>query len=757
MLRPNVLTGKLPTGSDVPCSLHECTKEELLAYFENAYDLDEWLFTSLKDEECFYKCPDRLRLPLVFYFCHTAVLYIHKLTMAGLIKDRVDENFEAMFETGVDEMSWDDTENYRMGGAYKWPPIEKITEYRKKVREIVRSVIQNLELTLPVTEDSPCWSVWLAIEHERIHLETSSVLIRQMPIDMVSRPVGWKYGPLAMDKPVLSNPMIIQKSRDIVLGKHGDCSVWGWDNEYGRLELSIPAFEASKYMITNREMLDFVQAAGYNTKKYWSEDGWKWRSYTQVKHPMFWVCNENCKSNCGSALKEYSHCNFGVSAATTNGDHHNNGAKYGLRLMFDVVALPADWPVEVNFHEAQAFCRWKGNGYRLITEAEQVIIRELEKFNDSDITLDPIYSKKSEKKYNFNMYYGSSTPVNMYPPTKSGFCDTLGNVWEWVEDHFNGFPGFTLNKYYHDYSAPGLDGSHGVIVGGSWISTGNEASRFSRFGFRRHFMQHAGFRVARTLDGKKTPVMVVKSPAIKTNPQEPDFSKSVSSCGVKLVKWDSSNIYYTEKDSTKVVEMAVENFCPMDKNFAQHSSFNEKICSTASKAAKGIPTSQVLLVGCAAGKLAFDLSAYFEKVVACDPSTCGIYIAQQLKENGKFTLDPDVFSSCESVKNSIETVLKVPENSIPEKVQFKQLSWLPYEFRGIDLIICTILDRDQKGEGWLLRIKDLLNGIEGGTAIIVSSWPALNMHADFNPFRLLSEEKFEFVRETQYITVWQAA
>lgn len=38
------------------------------------------------------------------------------------------------------------------------------------------------------------------------------------------------------------------------------------------------------------------------------------------------------------------------------------------------------------------------------------------------------------------------------------------------------------------------------LKGGSWISTGDEASKFARFAFRRHFVQHAGFRIARSLE-----------------------------------------------------------------------------------------------------------------------------------------------------------------------------------------------------------------------------------------------------------------
>ena len=35
----------------------------------------------------------------------------------------------------------------------------------------------------------------MGMEHERIHIETSSVLIRQLPLYMVSVPDGWKTAP----------------------------------------------------------------------------------------------------------------------------------------------------------------------------------------------------------------------------------------------------------------------------------------------------------------------------------------------------------------------------------------------------------------------------------------------------------------------------------------------------------------------------------------------------------------------------------
>lgn len=87
----------------------------------------------------------------------------------------------------------------------------------------------------------------------------------------------------------------------------------------------------------------------------------------------------------------------------------------------------------------------------------------------------------------------------MYPSNNQGFNDVFGNVWEWTEDHFNGFPGMKTHFLYDDFSTPCFDGRHNIIMGGSWASTGDECSHFARFMFRRHFYQHCGFRLARSV------------------------------------------------------------------------------------------------------------------------------------------------------------------------------------------------------------------------------------------------------------------
>ena len=83
-------------------------KEEIRTYFNHTFDLYETLFNCLSTEEAFYKKGTPLRHPLIFYYGHTAVFYVNKLSVAKLIPKRVNANIESMLAIGVDEMSWDD-------------------------------------------------------------------------------------------------------------------------------------------------------------------------------------------------------------------------------------------------------------------------------------------------------------------------------------------------------------------------------------------------------------------------------------------------------------------------------------------------------------------------------------------------------------------------------------------------------------------------------------------------------------------------
>ncbi|MBH8561587.1 5-histidylcysteine sulfoxide synthase [Nostoc sp. CENA67] len=439
------------TSYQVP-RLDDCSSQSLLNYFANSWEIEEKLMKSLVGEDTFYLKPDPLRNPLIFYLGHSAVFYINKLIRVGLIKNRINSQYETLFEIGVDPETPTEL-NAAMQGV-SWPDVEKVWQYRDKAREAITKVIQDTRLHLPINQQHPFWALLMGIEHSRIHFETSSMLLRQLPVDRLKRPQGWNYAP--SNGKIPNNEMRLIPGGMVKLGKPQDDFTYGWDSEYGDRTVEVKPFLASKYLITNAEFLEFVQAGGYKNSEYWNAESWNWKQLHNVEHPKFWIpCQDG----------------------------------YRYRATFDEIDLPLDWPVEVNYYEAIAFCRYKGSEIRLMSEAE---------WNQALLTS---VDKRLSTSYNLNLQFISPSPVGMYELANSacGLYDLRGNVWEWLGDTFNSLPGFQPHPLYEDQAAPFFDGKHQIMLGGSWATNGSMALPTYRNWFRPYFYQHAGFRIAQDL------------------------------------------------------------------------------------------------------------------------------------------------------------------------------------------------------------------------------------------------------------------
>ena len=450
----NAIKEKVILKNKKPPFINQLTRENLKDYFNNTWELYEMLFSSIKSDKTFYLSPDPLRNPLVFYLGHTAAFYINKFKMAGLIDKGVHEDWDHLFAVGVDP---DLPENLDI--ASTWPTIPEVRAYRKIIFNIVHEVIDTIDLSnQPISQDNPVWALLMAFEHDRIHFETSSMLIRQLDSDLVERPDVWEYAPTLGNSS--STEWIEMEGGNVSLGKPDTSYIYGWDNEFGSLSVTVEPFKATKNLITNAEFYDFVTANGYKNQDFWTTEGWEWKNRTNTDYPKFWVKKD------------------------TN---------FLYRAMFDEMSMPTDWPVEINMHEAQAYCNWKNDGSRLLSEAEFLLIAREGTVEDED----PLFSED----HNLDFAYGSPTPVGYMKNsvTASGFNDIYGNVWDWLNDDFYALPGFEIHPWYEEFSAPYMDSEHGMMAGGAWATTGTGASKYYRLWFRRHFFQHAGFRLAKTI------------------------------------------------------------------------------------------------------------------------------------------------------------------------------------------------------------------------------------------------------------------
>ncbi len=427
---------------------------QMRRYFANGWILGECLFAALADEEAFYLRPYHgLRHPLIFYYGHGAVFYINKLRQSGVLDRGINPQFEALFEMGVDEMSWDDLSQSRSD----WPSVAEVQAYRREVYACIDAHVESLVASGYRSnggpDASPLRALMMACEHERIHLETSAVLVRELPCQHLRRPAAFPaFQPRACDTALESDrsSWTAIPAQTLRFGQlHGD-GWFRWDNEYGQREQAVAAFELGNNLLSNAEFADFVAADGYTRPEFWSAEGWNWREQRNAHQPSFWLRADSSRE-----------------------------AAYLLRTLFEFAELPRSWPVEVNYHEAQAYCAWRsaraGQKLELPTEAQlRAAYRWMAQGQAPD--------------------HGSSAPY-AGSPVSSGLRDLSGNLWQWCADSFAPLDQPRRDPLYPEFSVPAYDQAHQVLLGGSFLSTGRYASFDTRNYFRPHFVQHAGIRL----------------------------------------------------------------------------------------------------------------------------------------------------------------------------------------------------------------------------------------------------------------------
>lgn len=624
----------------------ERKRQELKEAFNSTWCLYESLFEVISHDAAYYQKPEPLRHPLIFYFGHTAVFYINKLKLGKYIDQRINEYFESMFAIGVDEMSWDDLDD----SHYDWPTVAEVKAYRAQVSALVNRFIEDMPLDLPVTADDPAWVILMGIEHERIHLETSSVIIRQLPLEDVKSHPNWR--PCRDVGVPAENQLLSVSGEAIILGKPASEPTYGWDNEYGEQHFQVDDFKASQFLVSNHEFMAFVKADGYRQPRYWSDEGKAWLAYTQATMPRFWRFRDG---------------------------------KWLQRNLTEEIPLPLNWPVEVNQLEAKAFCNWKSeqkqSNIRLLTEAEWYVLRQQIE-QDSPAWQEPPGNIELA-------WHASSCPVDRFE--HGGFFDIVGNVWQWTETCIDGFPGFAVHPLYDDFSTPTFDGKHNLIKGGSWISCGNESIQFSRYAFRRHFYQHAGFRYVESA-------------------QNPESMTRL-------------NIYETDELISQYLEFhygdeyfSVPNFCRNGvKQCLQEIQLNHR--------------AKALDVGCSVGRASFELARHFDHVDAVDFSARFIQQAYSLTEQGekRYTIRTEG----DLVEFKSITLASLGYADIADRINFVQgdACNLKPQLSGYDLIYASnLIDRLNDPKQFLATVHERIN--PGGYLVVASPYTWLEEYTE---------------------------
>jgi ergothioneine biosynthesis protein EgtB len=328
--------------------------------------------------------------------------------------------------------------------------------YVQRVRRELDDGLQNVFSSMP-PDSSASLLLNVAIEHRLMHAETLAYMLHQLPF---ARKIKQSPNPELVTPP--PKPKMIEiPAGTATLGLARDGGVFGWDNEFERVEVSVPAFAIDQFMVTNAQFLEFMSAGGYQNPALWSPADWGWRSERRVCHPVFWRQSEE---------------------------------GWLQRTMFEEIPLPPHWPVYVSHAEASAYARWTGKSLPSEEQWDRAAFATREGFENRY----PWGNEApDESRGNFDFHSWDPVSVAAHSPGESalGVAGLLGNGWEWTSTVFGPLPGFEPFPFYRGYSADFFDGKHYAMKGGSMRTAASMLRRSFRNWFQAHYQYvYAGFR-----------------------------------------------------------------------------------------------------------------------------------------------------------------------------------------------------------------------------------------------------------------------
>ena len=414
--------------------------------------------------QAIYERPIPERHRILFYVGHLEAFdwnLLHELLgLKGFAPD-----FDRLFAFGIDPV----------GGGLPtdqpgdWPDVEAVQDYVRRNRALLDDALSRCRLDSdpPGRDGFPLETILnVAIEHRLMHVETLGYMLHQLPLTSKIPPQNLTPF-LASSTP--EHRMIRVPAGVVTMGLSRASGSFGWDNEFETHAANLPLFEIDRYMVTNRQFLEFMADDGYGDRSFWNDEDWAWKEKQGVSHPVFWCRRDD---------------------------------EWNYRAMFGEISLPPDWPVYVSHAEAKAYARWAGKLLPTEEQWQRAAYGENDDgSNDGRGRRYPWGSQYPDASLgNFDFESWDPEPVNAHPRGASAFGveGMLGNGWEWTSTVFGPFPGFAPFPFYRGYSADFFDGKHFVMKGGS----ARTAACMLRSTFRNWFQSqyqyvYAGFRCVR--------------------------------------------------------------------------------------------------------------------------------------------------------------------------------------------------------------------------------------------------------------------
>jgi len=208
-------------------------------------------------------------------------------------------------------------------------PLPSLDATRAQLHAVLQHTLDLLAHS--PQDDASLYFYRLALFHEDMHGEAAVYMAQALgiPVDptLLCAPVPAR----TMQAAALQVPACTWR-----LGSTG--AGFAFDNELTAHDVALPAFAIDRNAVSWRRFLPFVEGGGYGDPRWWSPEGWRWRTAHAPTMPRY-------------------------LRATAHGEGWQN-QRFGQWQALDLDASA----VHLSFFEAQAWCQWAGRS--LPTEAQ---------------------------------------------------------------------------------------------------------------------------------------------------------------------------------------------------------------------------------------------------------------------------------------------------------------------------------------------------------------------------------------------------
>src|SRR5580658_7595136 len=321
--------------------------------------------------------------PVKWHLAHTTWFFETFLLREFLAGYReFNPDFHWLFNSYYNSVS--DQPEKKLRASFSRPPVEAIFQYRRHVEE----GIQRLLASKPAEDVRQ--RIVLGLNHEQQHQELLAYDIKHAFWTNPLRP-AYVNEPVAFSAPPLSKPDWIPYDGGLVnIGFAGDG--FAFDNELPRHGEYLRPFALASRLVSCGEYLDFIKDGGYRRPELWLSAGWDTVKAEGWKAPLYWRLQDD-------AWLVYT--------------------MHGEQPLKGLLETPV---CHVSYYEANAFAHWAGK--RLPMEAEwEVAAQGL-----------PTTGNVLED--------GMLQPVALGEGPAKGPAQMFGDVWEWTQSAYLGYPGF---------------------------------------------------------------------------------------------------------------------------------------------------------------------------------------------------------------------------------------------------------------------------------------------------------------------------